>query len=605
MKKQLLLISIILLMAQLAIAQYFPAGNRIKTKWAESIDVNSVHPEYPRPLMERDDWQNLNGMWQYAITGKNDAMPVKHDGQILVPFAIESSLSGVGKRLGDKKALWYERRFSIPDNWKSHRILLNFGAVDWQADVWVNNVKVGSHTGGYTPFSIDITDALAGGVNKLDVRVIDPTDKSYIPRGKQVCNPEGIWYTSVSGIWQTVWLEPVGETYIKTLKTTPNIDTNTLTVKVETPASASVVAEVKVYDHGNLVATAKSANGEPVVVDMPAGVKLWTPDTPNLYDLSVSIMRHGAKVDEVKSYAAMRKFSAQRDAAGIMRLQLNNKNIFELGPLDQGWWPDGLYTAPSFEAMKNDIDKTKDFGFNMIRKHVKVEPAVWYSYCDSKGIIVWQDMPSGDMDGGPQWQGHGYFAGKEKLRTAESQACYRKEWREIMDYLYSYPCISTWVPFNEAWGQFDTEEIAKWTKAHDPSRLVNSASGGNFYHCGDILDLHNYPAPAMYLSDSTRVNVIGEFGGIGYAVKGHLWAPDRNWGYVQFKSSKEVTDEYVKYAAILLDMVKKGFSAGVYTQTSDVEIEVNGIMTYDRKVVKMDEQRVRKVNQLLCHSLDN
>lgn len=360
--------------------------------------------------------------------------------------------------------------------------------------------------------------------------------------------------------------------------------------------------EVKVSYSGKVVASGKSLNGQPVKIAMPADVMLWSPDSPSLYDLDVSLYEDGKMVDNVKSYAAMRKFSTGRDSDGIMRIQLNNKDLFQFGPLDQGWWPDGLYTPPCYDAMVYDIDKTKDWGFNMIRKHIKVEPATWYTYCDRKGIIVWQDMPSGDKN--PEWQNHRYFDGIENNRSSESEAIYRKEWKEIMDCLYNYPCICTWVPFNEAWGQFKTPEIAQWTKEYDPSRLVNPASGGNFYTCGDILDLHNYPGPAMYLHDAQRVNVLGEYGGIGYVVDGHIWTPERNWGYIQFKTPKEVTDEYVKYANQLKDLVSKGFSAAVYTQTTDVEVEVNGLMTYDRKVMKVDEDRVREANHSLCSSLE-
>jgi beta-galactosidase/beta-glucuronidase len=362
------------------------------------------------------------------------------------------------------------------------------------------------------------------------------------------------------------------------------------------------MAEVKVLDNGKVIASGKSINGNDVEVIMPDNFKLWSPDAPNLYDLEVSLYQNGKKVDSVKSYAAMRKFSTGRDENGIVRLRLNDKDIFEFGPLDQGWWPDGLYTAPTYEAMVYDLDKTKEWGFNMIRKHIKVEPATWYTYCDRKGIIVWQDMPSGDTN--PEWQNRHYFDGTEKHRTAESEATYRKEWAEIIDCLYSYPCISTWIPFNEAWGQFKTPEITEWTKSMDPSRLVNPASGGNFYTTGDILDLHNYPGPNMYLYDAQRANVLGEYGGIGYVVKDHIWAPDHNWGYIQFNSPKEVTDEYVKYADQLYDLVSRGFTGAVYTQTTDVEVEVNGFMTYDRKVMKMEEDRVRAINNKLTHSLD-
>ena len=601
--KNIAMIALSLLATGAASAQYAPAGDKIRTPWAEQIDVNNVWKEYPRPIMERTAWKNLNGLWSYAVKPKGEAQPTKWDGEILVPFCIESSLSGVGKTLGDKNELWYNRTFTVPAQWKKQNVLLHFGAVDWKADVWVNDVKVGSHTGGYVPFSFDITQALKAGENKLTVRVWDPTDRGYQPRGKQVCNPDGIWYTPVSGIWQTVWLEPVAPMHIENLRILPNVDANTVTVTVQKSVECpAMMAEVKVLDGGKLVATARGINNEPVEVRMPENPKLWSPDSPFLYDLEVTIYKDGKPVDSVKSYAAMRKISTKRDDNGIVRMQLNNKDLFQFGPLDQGWWPDGLYTAPSYEAMIFDIDKTKEWGFNMIRKHIKVEPAAWYTYCDRKGIIVWQDMPSGDRN--PEWQMHQYFTGTELKRSAESEACYRKEWKEIMDFLYSYPCICTWVPFNEAWGQFKAPEIAEWTKQYDPSRLVNPASGGNFYHCGDIVDLHNYPGPRMYLYDGERANVLGEYGGIGLALEGHLWKPDRNWGYVQFKNSKEVTDEYVKFGNELLKYIKQGFTAAVYTQTTDVEIEVNGVMTYDRKVMKMDEKRLRKMNDEIVNSLN-
>lgn len=601
--KNIAMIALSLLATGAASAQYAPAGDKIRTPWAEQIDVNNVWKEYPRPIMERTAWKNLNGLWSYAVKPKGEAQPTKWDGEILVPFCIESSLSGVGKTLGDKNELWYNRTFTVPAQWKKQNVLLHFGAVDWKADVWVNDVKVGSHTGGYVPFSFDITQALKAGENTLTVRVWDPTDRGYQPRGKQVCNPDGIWYTPVSGIWQTVWLEPVAPMHIENLRILPNVDANTVTVTVQKSVECpAMMAEVKVLDGGKLVAAARGINNEPVEVRMPENPKLWSPDSPFLYDLEVTIYKDGKPVDSVKSYAAMRKISTKRDDNGIVRMQLNNKDLFQFGPLDQGWWPDGLYTAPSYEAMIFDIDKTKEWGFNMIRKHIKVEPAAWYTYCDRKGIIVWQDMPSGDRN--PEWQMHQYFTGTELKRSAESEACYRKEWKEIMDFLYSYPCICTWVPFNEAWGQFKTPEIAEWTKQYDPSRLVNPASGGNFYHCGDIVDLHNYPGPRMYLYDGERANVLGEYGGIGLALEGHLWQPDRNWGYVQFKNSKEVTDEYVKFGNELLKYIKQGFTAAVYTQTTDVEIEVNGVMTYDRKVMKMDEKRLRKMNDEIVNSLN-
>jgi len=493
MKKLVVLTSFLTLFAMGSPAQWKPAGDRIKTEWASRVNPADVLPEYPRPMMERSEWKNLNGLWSYAIIDRGSRIPAEFDGEILVPFAVESSLSGVGKRVGERQELVYRRRFDVPAGWKGRRVLLHFGAVDWKADVWVNDIKVGSHTGGFTPFSFDVTAALsAKGDNRLVVRVWDPTDKGPQPRGKQVSRPEGIWYTPVTGIWQTVWLEPVAEKHIEHLRITPDIDNNKLIVNaLNASSSPSDIVEVSVYDGDRQVASGKSLHTEPVEVAMPEAVKLWSPDTPFLYTLKVTLKSGGKVVDQVDSYAAMRKYSTRRDADGIVRLELNNEPLFQFGPLDQGWWPDGLYTAPTDEALLYDVQKTKDFGFNMIRKHIKVEPARWYTHCDRLGVIVWQDMPSGDRN--PEWQNRKYFDGTEMRRSAESEAIYRKEWKEIMDCLYSHPCIGTWVPFNEAWGQFKTPEIAEWTKQYDPTRLVNPASGGNHYTCGDMLDLHNYP----------------------------------------------------------------------------------------------------------------
>ena len=602
MKKQFIILLVVFFNCSYLPAQWKPAGERIKTEWATKIDVENVLPEYPRPIMERPNWVNLNGLWNYAITSVGQAAPQKYEGQILVPFAIESSLSGVGKRLGKENDLWYQRKFSVPSKWKGERVLLHFGAVDWKTDIWVNQIKIGQHTGGFTPFSFDITPALKNGENELVVKVWDPTDNGTQPRGKQVNKPSGIWYTPVSGIWQTVWLEPVSAQSITNIKTTPDIDLNKLTVEVATDEKKlSDKIEVKVFDGKELVAKGVSINGIPVEIAMPADVKLWSPESPSLYDLEISLFEGNKLVDKVKSYAAMRKFSTKRDKNGIVRLQLNNKDQFQFGPLDQGWWPDGLYTAPCDEALVYDIQKTKDFGYNMIRKHIKVEPARWYTHCDRLGIIVWQDMPSGDKN--PEWQMREYFTGTEKKRSTESEATYRKEWKEIIDCLYSYPCIGTWVPFNEAWGQFKTPEIAEWTKQYDPSRLVNPASGGNHYTCGDMLDLHHYPGPEMFLYDAQRATVLGEYGGIGLVLKEHLWEPDRNWGYVQFNTSKEATDKYMEYANVLKELIPRGFSAAVYTQTTDVEVEVNGLLTYDRKVIKLDEKTLRKMNKEICDAL--
>ena len=602
MKRNAILFMMVCLSFTLS-AQWQPVGSRIKTKWASQIDVNNVLPEYPRPIMKRSEWQNLNGLWNYAILPVGQKEPAKYDGEILVPFAVESSLSGIQKMLGKDNELWYQCEFNVPSNWKNNKVLLHFGAVDWKADVWVNDVKVGQHTGGYTPFSFDITPALKkSNSNKLVVKVWDPTDQGFQPRGKQVNKPEGIWYTPVSGIWQTVWIEPVPQQHIENIKVTPNIDQRLLQVEafanVANPYNKIVV---NVKEGNRIIASAQTINNLPAEVSMPESMRLWSPDDPFLYSVEIELWNNDKLMDKVDSYAAMRKYSMRRDDKGIVRLQLNNKDLFQFGTLDQGWWPDGLYTAPTDEALVYDIQKTKDLGFNMIRKHVKVEPARWYMHCDQLGMIVWQDMPNGDKS--PEWQMRNYFSGVERLPSKESEDNFRKEWKEIIDYLYSYPSIGVWVPFNEAWGQFKTQEISDWTKQYDPSRLVNPASGGNHYTLGDMLDLHHYPNPKMYLYDAQRATVLGEYGGIGRAIKGHLWEPDRNWGYIQFETEKEVTDEYVKYAEELKQLIRQGFSAAIYTQTTDVEIEVNGLMTYDREIIKVDESQVRKINQEICNIL--
>lgn len=601
--KKTLFVCCALALALCAQAQWKPAGDKIKTQWAEQVNPKSVLPEYPRPLMERSEWQNLNGEWEYAIKPLGEVEPASFDGNILVPFAVESSLSGVQKEVGEKNELWYKRSFTVPAKWKGKDVMLNFGAVDWKAEVFVNDVLVGSHKGGYTPFSFNITPFLKGsGAQKLVVRVWDPSDKGYQPIGKQTSNPQGIWYTSVTGIWQTVWLEPVASNHITAVKSIPNVDANALNVTVgaSTPCVTSIV-EVKLLDKGAVVASAKGVQGQ----ELRLGVKnptLWSPENPYLYDMSITLSQNGKVIDQVKSYTAFRKISVEKDKNGILRMCLNNKPLFHYGPLDQGWWPDGLYTAPTDEALLYDIKKTKEWGFNMIRKHVKVEPARWYYHCDKEGILVWQDMPSGDM--GNRWEPHKYNGGTDKERSVESVANYYQEWKEIMGLGVSHPSIVVWVPFNEAWGQFDTEKVVAWTKAYDPSRLVNPASGGNHRPCGDILDLHNYPGPDMFLFDAQRVTVLGEYGGIGLPLENHLWWNKRNWGYIQFKNSDEVTAEYVKYANELKGFVKRGFSAAVYTQTTDVEGEVNGLMTYDRKVIKINEAKVKAANQSVIKSMN-
>lgn len=580
-------------------SQWKPAGDKIKTEWADKVNPQNVLPEYPRPIMERQQWLNLNGLWDYAITKKDAPLPKTFDGKILVPFAIESSLSGVGKTIKADQSLWYERKFQIPEDWKGKNVLLNFGAVDWKAEVFVNGNKIGEHTGGYTPFSFNITKNLKDGENSLAVRVWDSTGNG-LPRGKQIENPRGIFYTSVSGIWQTVWLEPVSASHISGLKITPDLDSSSFDIRVDSD-DKSATATIKVLDNGKVVAQTTAAANKTANIPVK-NPKLWWPKSPFLYDLEITLSNKGGEqVDSVKSYAAMRKFSiAKHGRFGGVDFTLNNKKFFTFGPLDQGWWPDGLYTAPTDEALKFDIQRTKDLGFNSIRKHVKVEPARWYTHCDRLGMVVWQDMPSmfGEGNG---WQPRGFFQGEEITVSKKFEETYRKEWKEIMESLHSYPCIAIWVPFNEAWGQFKTKEITEWTKSMDPSRLVNSASGGNYFDCGDIVDSHDYGNPIMYMFNNQKVNVVGEYGGIGCAVDGHLWVKDKNWGYGKMRSQEEVTKRFVELTNRFIDMTKYGCFGAIYTQTTDVEIEVNGLFTYDRKVLKVDEEKVREVNQKLSN----
>lgn len=602
MKSITLFVLIAVFTFKLSAQEWKPAGEKIKTAWAEKVNPSNPLPEYPRPQMVRESWQNLNGMWNYSIQTKGTNFPEVYDGKILVPFAIESSLSGVQKMVGKENELWYQKSFLIAPSWKGKNVLLHFGAVDWRADVWVNGIKIGTHQGGFTPFSFDITPYLIkNGEQDLIVRVWDPTNEGYQPRGKQVVKPGGIFYTPVTGIWQTVWLEAVNTCHLNDLKTIPNLDGQNILVKADvTGGLTGDLIEVNVLENGIILGTGRAALGQDVLTAVP-DPKLWSPESPFLYDMQVSIIRNGKIIDQVKSYFGMRKISTSRDANGIVRMQLNNEDYFQFGPLDQGWWPDGLYTAPTDEALLYDIQKTKDFGFNMIRKHVKVEPARWYYHCDKEGILVWQDMPSGDRS--PRWQMRNYFDGEELIRSAESEQNFRQEWKEIMNLCYSNPSVVVWVPFNEAWGQFKTKEIAEWTKNNDPSRLVNPASGGNHYDVGDMLDMHNYPDPAMGIYDSKRANVLGEYGGIGLALDGHLWETGRNWGYVQYKTSQEATNAYISLAEKLLGLIPNGYSAAVYTQTTDVESEVNGLMTYDRKVVKLIEDQIREVNLRITRSL--
>ena len=579
-----------------------PAGDKIMTEWGENIDPNNVLPEYPRPQLVRGEWINLNGLWDYAIKPANEEMPEIFDGKILVPFAVESALSGVGKSVGEDDALWYSREFKLPKKWKNSRIRLNFGAVDWKAEVYVDDKFVGEHKGGYAPFAFDITDSLSKKkTHKLVVKVTDGTDSAFQPRGKQVANPNGIWYTAVTGIWQTVWMEPVNEVVVESYSAKADIEKSILNVRaIARGAKVGDDCLIELIENGEVIS---SANGADVILNVE-NPKLWSPDSPHLYDLRITIFRNGEILDQVMGYAAMREISVVVDKKGYKRMALNGEPLFQYGTLDQGWWPDGLYTAPTDEALKFDIEKTKEFGFNMIRKHVKVEPARWYWHCDHIGMLVWQDMPNIHDNSLGKWGRRHYDEGIDTPVPNEWKDNYCQEWKEIIQTNEVFPSIVMWVPFNEAWGQFNTEEIVKYTKFLDDTRLVNYASGGNFVRCsGDVLDLHNYPNPAMYLFDKDYVNVMGEYGGIGFPVEGHLWQTDKNWGYIQYKSADEVADTYEEYANELIGFVKKGFSGAIYTQTTDVEGEVNGLMTYDRKVIKLDVDRIKAINSKVIASM--
>jgi hypothetical protein len=563
-----------------------PAAGPLLTKWAKDVAADKALPDYPRPQMARKEWLNLNGLWEYAVQPRADARPEAYQGRILVPFPIESALSGVMKRVDEKSRLWYRRSFSVPAGWAGQRVLLHFGAVDWEATVSVNGKELGTHRGGYDEFSFDLTEALKPeGAQELVVAVWDPTEAGQ-PRGKQSRRPGGIFYTPTTGIWQTVWLEPVAEAHIKSLRITPLFDEAQVAVEV-TCAAPGGKLEVKVEGDDGVQAGSVTVEGlgdrkddagvlAPKLALAVKDPKPWTPDTPFLYKLRITLEHNGKRVDRVESYFGMRKIALGKDEKGILRPLLNGKFVLQAGPLDQGFWPDGLYTAPTDEALRYDIEITKKFGFNMCRKHVKVEPERWYYWCDKLGLLVWQDMPSGNNG------------------SAEDKKQFEVELRRMIETHGNHPSIILWVVFNEGWGQHDTERLTKWVKEFDPSRLVNNASGWTDKKVGDVMDMHNYPGPGSPKPEETRAAVLGEFGGLGLGVDGHTWTK-KTWGYQGMSSTQQLTKRYVglwrKVWALKDD---PGLCAAVYTQTTDVETECNGLLTYDREIVKPELEEAAK-----------
>ena len=621
MKKILLLLLTFLTACIISHAQeWTPAGENIRTRWASSVSPDNCHTEYPRPQMVRPQWQNLNGLWDYAISPEDaDSMPENADGQILVPFCVESSLSGVCKRISENEILWYRTSIVRPSTWDGKKILLHFDAVDWRAEVFIDGKQIASHTGGYTAFSVDVTDYLSDTPAELVVKVWDPTDdpKYSIPRGKQVSDPNGIWYTPVTGIWQSVWMEPVNaDAHIEDYNVTTDIATGEISVTATCDGAESgdkIRVDIlrpkigydtekpgwSIFRKGRKTVAA----GETATIKI-RNPKLWSTDKPYLYGVKISLIRNGKVIDRIQGYTAMRKISGQRDSDGVKRWALNDKILFQIGPLDQGWWPDGLYTAPSSEALTWDIKATKDLGFNMIRKHIKVEPAQWYYACDRLGMMVWQDMPSiGYYNGRSQWgQGEDcYGAGTDYwARNESNMANYYKEWGEIIAQLKKFQSIVVWVPFNEAWGQFDSVRIGKEVERKDPTRTVDYHSGWLDQGEGSFRSLHVYFRPYVFHKDKkNRCVILSEFGGYGHKVQGHTWGDD-TFEYKGFKSREELTEAVVDlYEKQIIPAVSKGLSASVYTQLSDVEDELNGLVTYDRKVVKMDKEKIRAMSDKL------
>lgn len=563
-------------------AQWQMQPSPLQTPWAKEVNPDKVLPEYPRPQMVRNEWQNLNGLWQYAITEKDATQPTQFDGQILVPFAIESALSGVKKPVLPTQRLWYKRTFTKPDTPK--RVLLHFGAVDWQTTVWINGKEAGKHTGGYQNFSFDITDLLQNGKNELIVSVYDPTDKGPNPHGKQVLAPQGIRYTAATGIWQTVWLEMVPPVYISSLEIVPDVDGGYLSLKVNTSGAADgYTVEAVANGAGSIKGAANTALKLPV-----RNAHLWNPEDPFLYDLTIKLTKNGTTEDQVSSYFGMRKIEIKKDAKGQERIFLNNKYTYNLGVLDQGYWPDGIYTAPTDAALKFDIEAIKGMGFNTIRKHIKIEPARWYYHADKLGMLVWQDMVTGAS------------------LEPDAKKAFEEENDANVQQLYNYPSIICWVLFNEEWYTYDQARLTKWLKGRDPSRLVNGHTGENYdrdnpqnsaekWPDSDMTDIHDYPGPGLAPALPGKARVLGEWGGVGVPINNHQWNAAAGWGYVRITPS-EMSSKYTSMMKRLKTYETEGLSGSIYTEPYDVEIEENGLMTYDREIIKVPLETLRKIH---------
>ena len=559
--------------------------------------------EYPRPQMVRAQWQNLNGLWQYAVT-ESPEQPAVWQGGIRVPFAPESALSGVEKPVLPGQTLWYFRTFSINGYDAAKRTLLHFGAVDYACTVFVNGREAGGHTGGYCPFTLDITSFVRAAENELTVAVTDDTDKGDAPRGKQVLHPKGIWYTAVTGIWQTVWLEQVDSAHFTSVHFIPSLDS--VEVFVQASESGSVCMEVLEEDSCITAHTFTAGGSQTVSFEAP---RLWTPEQPFLYRVRLSLLRAGRETDRVESYFGLRTFAVQPDENGTPYFLLNGRPYFQKGLLDQGYWPDGLYTAPSDEALRRDIEQAKALGFNMLRKHIKVEPARWYYHCDTMGMLVWQDMPSGAAYPGDLLAvalpniGVQVSDKKHKRFKRENTAArlqFTKELKEMVEALTDAVCICTWVPFNEGWGQFDAAAATALLWTLDPTRPVDHASGWHDQGAGDYKSIHKYIFKVRPPHPDGRAFALTEYGGYSQVLDGHVWDKENSFGYRMYPDKAALTAAYRKlHEEQILPLLKKGLCVSIYTQLTDVELEVNGLFTYDRAVCKLDEAVVKEINQKL------